>query len=121
MTKRVLVVEDDQDIQDYYRVILSELGLELIWANNGKEALEIIDQDQTFDLIILDIVMPVMGGEKFLLELRKVRKIDMPVILSTVDDVSADRLEKITKVQGSFFKLAKVEELQALVKKVLGI
>ena len=119
MDKTVLIIEDDRDIQDYYQVVLGDLGINILQAENGLEGLNAIDSGEKIDLIILDIVMPVMDGEEFLRELRLNRKSELPVILSSVDDVSASRLEKVAKVQGSFFKLARVDELRSMIRNYL--
>lgn len=62
---RILVVEDDQDLNKAYCIILRHEGHEVVAAYDGKEALESL---KTFepDLILLDLLMPVMGGLEFL-------------------------------------------------------
>ncbi len=119
MYKKVLVVEDDKDTQDYYKVVFSDYDIDLIWANNGLEALEIIEKED-IDLIILDLIMPVMGGEKFLRKIRHEKKLDIPVVISSVDKVAASKLAKIVDVQGCFFKLAKLDDLYSLVNNGLA-
>ena len=121
MGKTVLVVEDDSDIQEYYEIVLSDLPVKILKAANGQDALSIIDSGEKIDLIILDVIMPKMGGEKFLHELRLERKLIMPVIVTSVDQVSAIRLQEKMNVQDCFFKLAKADKLRALVNKHLNI
>lgn len=62
---RILVVEDDRDLNRAYCIILQHEGHEVVAAFDGKEALK---QLNTFtpDLILLDLLMPVMGGLEFL-------------------------------------------------------
>lgn len=62
---RILVVEDDQDLNNAYQIILKKAGHEVESALNGQSALEVA---KTFspDLILLDLLMPVMGGLEFL-------------------------------------------------------
>jgi CheY-like chemotaxis protein len=62
---RILVVEDDHDLNNAYCIILKNEGHEVVSAYNGKEALTKL---KTFspDLILLDLLMPVMGGLEFL-------------------------------------------------------
>ena len=121
MGQTVIVVEDDQDIQDYYEVILTDFPVKVIKSVNGKEALSVIESGVKIDLIILDIVMPVMDGEEFLKILREEKGLSIPVIVSSVDEVSASRLEAMLDVQGVFFKLGKIENLLDLVKTNLGL
>ncbi|MBI4650009.1 response regulator [Candidatus Desantisbacteria bacterium] len=121
MEKTILVIEDDVDIQNYYEIILSDLNLDcdILRAYNGKEALEIIDSGKHVNLIILDIVMPIIDGEKFLHELQVIRKNNIPVIISTVDEVFASGISKKAKFVGVFNKLDKIEKLTELIKKNL--
>ncbi|MBI4650037.1 response regulator [Candidatus Desantisbacteria bacterium] len=117
MKKTVLIVEDDIDIQSYYEALLSDMGLKLLKAYNGKEAFTIIDSEKNIDLIILDIVMPIMNGEEFLQELKLERKLNIPVILSSVDEISTLRLTGIYNIEGIFYKLGDFKDLKELVLK----
>jgi CheY-like chemotaxis protein len=61
----ILIVEDDKDLNNAYSIILSNEGYTIESAFDGKQALEKL---QTFDpqLILLDLLMPIMGGLEFL-------------------------------------------------------
>jgi CheY-like chemotaxis protein len=62
---RILVVEDDHDLNNAYCIILRHEGHEVVEAYDGKEALEKL-KDFEPDLVLLDLLMPVMGGLEFL-------------------------------------------------------
>lgn len=62
---RILVVEDDRDLNNAYCVILRNEGHEVATAHDGKQALAKL-KDFSPDLILLDLLMPVMGGLEFL-------------------------------------------------------
>lgn len=62
---RILVVEDDQDLNNAYCIILKSEGHEVVSAYDGKEALAKV-KDFNPELILLDLLMPVMGGLEFL-------------------------------------------------------
>jgi two-component system response regulator VicR len=62
---RILVVEDDKDLNNAYCIILKHAGHEVEQAYDGQEALEKL-KDFTPDLVLLDLLMPVMGGLEFL-------------------------------------------------------
>ena len=62
---RILIVEDDRDLNAAYQTILRKSGHEVASALNGQEALELADGFGP-DLILLDLLMPVMGGLQFL-------------------------------------------------------
>ena len=79
--KKILVVEDDESQQLLYHDELAEAGYEVILASNGKEALKRLDKARP-NLVILDIVMPMMDGMEALGRIiRKYR--DLPIILNT--------------------------------------
>jgi DNA-binding response OmpR family regulator len=77
--KRVLVVDDDPDIRELLFTALEDEGFEVVPAGNGQEALAIIENFRP-DVIILDLMMPVMDGWQFAAELRK-RDEDIPIVL----------------------------------------
>jgi CheY-like chemotaxis protein len=62
---RILVVEDDRDLNNAYCIILRHAGHEVVEAFDGKEALGKLKNFQP-DLVLLDLLMPVMGGLEFL-------------------------------------------------------
>lgn len=62
---RILVVEDDRDLNNAYCIILRNEGHEVVTAYDGKQALNKV-KDFTPELILLDLLMPVMGGLQFL-------------------------------------------------------
>ena len=80
--KRVLVVDDDPDIRELLFTALEDEGFEVVPAGNGQEALAII---KTFrpDVIVLDLMMPVMDGWQFATELRARDEgdEDIPIVL----------------------------------------
>ena len=121
MKKTVLIIEDDKDVQDFYEVALDKFDVELIRAVNGRDAFRIIDSGKQIDLIVLDIVMPVMSGEEFLEELRNNRKLNLPVVVSSVLGIAATRLQSVADIQGVFFKLDRIDEFQELVRKNLNL
>jgi DNA-binding NtrC family response regulator len=61
----ILVVEDDKDLNVAYTIILKHDGHEVTSVHNGKEALVAIKKIEP-DLILLDLLMPIMGGLEFL-------------------------------------------------------
>ncbi len=85
--KNSILVVDDQEIN---RVILAELFKEeynVIQAQNGEEALNIINSDNDIIAVMLDLVMPVMDGMTVLIELNRTGKIyHMPVFIITAAD-----------------------------------
>lgn len=69
-TKRVLLVEDEQHIRLLVGSILRRKGYTTVEAENGLEALHLLQQEPAFDIIITDLQMPELGGVALLRELR---------------------------------------------------
>jgi CheY-like chemotaxis protein/anti-sigma regulatory factor (Ser/Thr protein kinase) len=77
----ILVVEDNEDVGAFAEAMLSELGHRVTRASSGEEALELC-REQSFDVVLSDVVMPGMGGLKFADILAQERP-DLPVVLAT--------------------------------------
>jgi two-component system response regulator (stage 0 sporulation protein F) len=81
MKRKILIVEDEEGLRLLYKEELETEGYEILTARNGKEAIKNLEEGRP-DLIILDIVMPVMDGIEALGRIvGKDRKI--PIILNT--------------------------------------
>ena len=66
---KLLVVEDDADILEMLAVYFSGQGYAVATAQTGKEAMEAIEGDQDFDLVLLDVFIPDIGGMEILAEI----------------------------------------------------
>lgn len=88
MTK-ILVVDDDKDIRSILTDILTERGYGVTEASSGESALELVDES-SFDLILLDVMMPDMDGWSVLREIRS--RPYMPVIMLTARDLENDEV-----------------------------
>lgn len=69
-SKEILLIEDDENIQDVVKLALEFEGYNVVAANNGKEALQILPKLNP-GLILLDLMMPVMNGWEFMEEFKK--------------------------------------------------
>ena len=85
---RVLVVEDDAELRGLFRRVLEKNGYEPLEAADGQEALDVLDR-QYVDLIISDIMMPVMDGYELVRSLRDA-DISIPVLMITARDAFDD-------------------------------
>ena len=71
-TETILLVDDEDLVRDLGEMILGESGYKVLVARNGREALEIYRKEgQSISLVILDLIMPVMGGMECLKQLLK--------------------------------------------------
>ena len=72
-TETVLLVDDEDFVRDFGERILSRYGYKVLAARNGKEALEIYRKEKTnISLVILDLIMPEMGGKQCIKELLEI-------------------------------------------------
>ena len=81
MSKRILIAEDSSVIQNLTKKILSQQNYEIATVKNGQEVLDSISE-QSFDLVLLDIHMPVMDGMQRAKQIRS-SNLNMPIIAIT--------------------------------------
>lgn len=89
----VLLVEDNADIQEYLSEGLSAY-FRVLRANNGKEALEILEENEEVNLILSDVMMPVMDGIKLCRQVkRNLKYCHIPLIMLSAKSDVKDQLE----------------------------
>lgn len=88
--KRILIADDDAVILNLISLVLNKEGFETDVASNGQEALDAVCKND-YDLIILDIVMPLMFGTDAAKEIRQ--KTDCPIMFLTARSTDEDKLE----------------------------
>jgi DNA-binding response OmpR family regulator len=81
--KRVLIVEDERPLAHALDLKLKHEGFDSVVANNGKEGLDLI-LGGNFDVVLLDMMMPVMDGFQMLKELQKQEKRPVVFVLSNL-------------------------------------
>lgn len=91
--KKVLVVEDEAAIREFIVINLKRSGYDVLEAENGQEALRRYDANEDIDVVLLDIMMPVMNGMEACKELRK-RSSIVGIIMLTA------KTEEMDKVNG---------------------
>lgn len=99
---KILIVEDQQSNQDYYKAILKDQPFKLIHAMNGKEGVEEFKQNQDIDLVLMDIKMPVMNGFEALKEIKLIDD-SVTVFALTAHAMSTDRQECIAAGFDNYF------------------
>lgn len=80
----VLIVEDKKENQILLQTICSRLGLKTLVANNGKEGLDIVSKER-ISIYIVDLMLPVMDGKTFVIELKKIEPDAIIIIQSALD------------------------------------
>ncbi|MGQ9887754.1 MAG: response regulator [Aggregatilineales bacterium] len=83
--KRVLVVDDDAELQELVRVLLAHIGIETVAAKTAAEAAQILRQEPLPDLVLLDLMLPDVSGLELLRQMRSKKYFDkLPVIILSV-------------------------------------
>lgn len=90
MSAKILVVDDEERVRKLVKDYLAIKGYTVLEAGNGQDAVEIFLNDKNIDLIILDVMMPVMDGYETLKTIRKYSRV--PVIMLTARTDEDDEL-----------------------------
>jgi len=85
---KILIAEDDYDVCQLFKHVLVQKGYGVVTAANGKEALDVMEREH-FDLLISDIMMPVMDGYELVRSLRNAKD-ETPVLMITAKDAFDD-------------------------------
>ncbi len=117
--KSILVVEDNEINQKVIVTILRKVGAAVTVALNGKEAVALFDNQQKFDLVILDLQMPVMNGYETALYIRHELGLDIPIIAMTATALKGDQ-EKCKQVGMNDFML-KPFDFNDLYKRLIAL
>ena len=113
---KILIVDDDQHIRLLYKEELLEEGYDVDVASSGVEALQLFDQNE-YDLVTLDILMPDMDGIKVLRQMKE-KKPRIPIIMSTAYDYRDDFA--VWASEAYIVKSAELSELKEMIKTLLS-
>jgi len=117
---RILVVDDDVDVRETIAEALADEGFEVVVAENGLAALERLRGGVRPDVILLDIMMPVMDGWEFRAAQRAEPAIaSIPVVIFTASGVSKETADELG-AQGHLRKPLRFEELLRTVNRFAG-
>jgi signal transduction histidine kinase/CheY-like chemotaxis protein/HAMP domain-containing protein len=90
--KRVLIVDDDMRNIFALATVLEEHGMDIVWADNGKDAIARVATDPQIKVVLMDIMMPEMDGMATMKEIRKLPAgKDLPMIAVTAKAMKGDR------------------------------
>jgi CheY-like chemotaxis protein len=122
LVKSVLIVEDDEGIRETLRELVEMEGFQVIEARNGKQALDLI-RCHSFqpELILLDLMMPVMNGWEFLKELHSDTSDPKAAIPIVIVSAAADSVFGLReKVQEFVRKPVEIETLVGVLHRMLA-
>ncbi len=117
MSAKILVVEDDKAISDLIAINLQYTGYEYTVLSNGIDAEELLEPDHSFDLILLDVMLPGIDGFELM---DRIKKYNIPIIFLTA---KADVSSKIQGLRGGaedyIVKPFEMLELLVRIEKIL--
>jgi PAS domain S-box-containing protein len=88
--KKILIAEDDQSNYYFLFEALKETGVQIVWAKDGEETMDLFREHEDLDLILMDINMPVINGYECTRRIKNKRP-DLPVIAQTAYAMSGER------------------------------
>ncbi len=123
--KRILVAEDNELNWEIANELLSDIGLELEWAENGEVCIELFRNSETgyYDAILMDIRMPVMNGYEATDTIRNMNRPDasLPIIAMTADAYSDDIQKCLSHgMNAHVAKPIDIDEVARILKKYLS-
>lgn len=110
----VMIIDDSKTVRNYHSSILKSMGLDVLEAANGMEALE-KSLESNIDLYLVDVNMPIMDGYTFVSSLRKQTHHKLvPIVMVTTQESEEDKISSY-KIGANFFetKPIKPNKLQA--------
>ena len=122
MVKKILVIDDEVDILTSMKQLLESWSYEVLTVNNGEDGLRLLNE-QSFDLVLLDLLMPGMSGREVFKKIRESDKLkDQKVALFTVarlDKYGGDGIQDLNPV-GYFEKPINIPAFERNLKNILG-
>jgi DNA-binding response OmpR family regulator len=116
---RILIVDDDEDIQDLLFAELDDRGYIVDLAGDGSSGLQLI-QDNEYDLVLLDINMPGMNGFAVCRELRDHLHVSVPILMLTLRSTVDERVEGLEAGADDYLcKPFEITELMARMRALL--
>jgi len=123
MKKKILIADDQVESRTLIRLYLTKAGYDVIEAANGQDALARIAKEKP-DLVILDVIMPILDGASVAIELSKAPETqNIPIIISTTRGTLKDlfSVSQAAKISDFIEKPFKPEELVSKVTKIIGV
>jgi DNA-binding response OmpR family regulator len=113
---KLLIVDDDLNIQRLYKEELEEEGYDVVIASSGKDALEMFDKENP-DIVTLDILMPDIDGISLLRKMKEQRP-NIPIIMSTAYDYRDDFA--VWASEAYIVKSSDLSELKKTIEKLIS-
>ena len=116
MSPPILVVDDSEDAQEFFRGALADAGFDVLQARNGRDALALLVDQKAPRLVIVDLIMPIMDGAELVDVLHCYKRLaKIPVLM-----VSAADVPDALRLAGTHY-LKKPFDEEALLREVNGL
>lgn len=117
--KTILIVEDTDTSIMYYKAALKKSKVHLVCADNGMQAVELVKQGNHFDLILMDINMPVLNGIEATKQIKSINP-KIPVIVQTAYVLNDERIKSFEAgCDGFMAKPVKIQQLFDTIESLL--
>ncbi|AZZ36757.1 response regulator [Bdellovibrio sp. qaytius] len=117
---KILIIEDDSDIAFVLKTMIELDGYTAVTAGNGQIALDLIQSEGPFQLIFLDMQMPIMNGWVFAETFYKLYGHTVPIVVMTAAADSKHRAKEVD-ANDCLAKPFEIPEFQAMVQKYLSV
>jgi len=115
---RILIVDDEESIREFFEIMLKREGYEVLTAAHGKEALQVLKK-QAVDLVVSDIQMPEMSGLELLTQLKEIDP-DLAVIMITAFGSTETAVEAMKMGAYDYvLKPFKIDEVKIIIRQAL--
>ena len=121
MSKKILVVDDDQSILSIFEYILQEAGYQTDTATDGYEAIEKAKTLDDIDLMFMDVKMPGLSGIEAFKEIQKIKPRLLVVMMTgySVDELLKEAFE--LGAYGVIYKPFDMEEVLSIIEKIFNL
>jgi len=115
----ILAIDDNEDITELLDTVLTAMGHKIITTNDGKEGLKLI-QENSYDIILLDIAMPNFSGIDIINSLEKEKTLKNHKIVLFTASIKDEVLDELLKkgIRGVIQKPIEVEQLEKQINKL---
>jgi len=120
LAKKILIVDDEEDVLRVASFRVKKLGFEVIQAKDGQQCLKILEQELP-DLILLDLRLPIIDGREVCKNLKHdARFKKIPVVIFTASTDKLDEKAKEMEADAFLTKPFDLEKLRSTIEKLLG-
>ena len=120
MKHKLLLADDDPDIREVVSLVLEPYGFQTVVARDGTEGLELARQERDIELILVDLMMPLMNGTELVAQLRADPKLrQIPVVVLSGDN-SAQETALALGAAACLRKPVELAMLVATIKRIIG-